>query len=360
MAMSNRVLNRLRRASLSALVLVLVGTSVTAAAPQAGVGSAPVSKSAASFNPNTPHDALSGFGFMVLFSTSGNGSTLSDFKKDVDLLVAHGQKWVRFGIVGWEVMAVFGPDREIYWDEQALSQYDEAIDYMHSKGLNILLITADADNNPRTAFEDYKVTLKTFWEVLARRYAAKVKIWQVYSEADTSHFRLLDQRLENPSDDYLADLGSMLAIARHAIKGANSSVLITTTSTGWPMSDASQRRWERYFDAIVPFLDVVSLDVYPADNQSEIAKLPLRINDMKNRYQKPVVIAEVGLQVAGKWTAEDQQIFVPAAIEAAKQAAPLAIIVYQLRDEGDNHFGLIKQDWTHRPAFKSAIQVMRY
>jgi hypothetical protein len=66
------------------------------------------------------------------------------------------------------------------------------------------------------------------------------------------------------------------------------------------------------------------------------------------------------LQVAGKWTSEDQAQFVPAAIETAKEAAPLAIIVYQLRDEGKNSFGLIKEDRTHRAAFSASIRAMKY
>jgi arabinogalactan endo-1,4-beta-galactosidase len=107
-------------------------------------------------------------------------------------------------------------------------------------------------------------------------------------------------------------------------------------------------------------LDVISVDTYPADNLTEIQKLPIRIADIERRYGKPVIVAEVGLQVAGKWTSEDQARFVPAAIEAAKEAAPLAIIVYQLRDEGRNSFGLIQENRTPRASFPASIRVMKY
>ncbi|MBT2535304.1 hypothetical protein [Arthrobacter sp. ISL-69] len=353
-----------RRFSLVALILVVVATSITAAAPPGSGGSASGLTTAESslVGPATvgAEGLTPGFGFMVLFSTSGRGPSLDDFKKDIDLLVANGQKWVRLGIVGWDIMEVADPGRQIIWDEEALKQYDAAIDYVNSKGLAIHLITADAENNPATSFDDYKVTLGQFWDTLARRFANKVAVWQVYSESDTAHFRLLSQPVEDLTPEYLSDLGSMLAIARATIKAVNPRVLLTTTSTGWPMSDERQARWQKYFDGISQYLDVISLDVYPADSFVEIEMLPKRINDTKLRYGKPVIIAEVGLQVAGKWSSEDQRLFVPAAIAAAKQARPLAIIVYQLRDDGSNAFGLIGENWAPRPGFTAAIQVMRY
>ena len=113
----------------------------------------------------------------------------------------------------------------------------------------------------------------------------------------------------------------MLKIARDSVKAVNPNILVTTNSTGWPMSDAAQSRWQQYFDGIHANLDVISLDTYPADNLTEIQKLPIRIADIERRYGKPVIVAELGLQVAGKWTSEDQAQFVPAAIEAAKEAA---------------------------------------
>ena len=297
---------------------------------------------------------------MVLFSTSGHGPDLDDFKKDIDLLAANGQEWVRLGIVGWDIMEVSGPGRKILWDEPALKEYDAAIDYVKSKGLSILLITADAENNPDTTFDEYKVTLRQFWDTLAQRFADKVDVWQVYSESDTAHFRLVSEPVEDITPEYLFDLGSMLAIARTSIKTVNPRVLLTTTSTGWPMSDERQDRWHEYFDGISQYLDVISLDVYPADSMDEIEMLPNRINDTKLRYGKPVIIAEIGLQVAGEWTSEDQRLFLPAAIAAAKEATPLAIIVFQLRDDGTNAFGLIRENRAPRPSFRAAIEVMRY
>jgi hypothetical protein len=352
-----------RRYRLAILILVVVATSITAAAPSNGgntSGSMTAESSLVGPAISGAEGLTPGFGFMVLFSTSGNGPSLDNFKKDIDLLAANGQKWVRLGIVGWDIMEVSDPGRTILWDEEALKQYDSAIDYVNSKGLAIHLITADADNNPSTSFDDYKVTLRQFWDTLARRFANKVDVWQVYSESDTAHFRLLSQPVEDITPEYLSDLGSMLAIARTSIKAVNPHVLLTTTSTGWPMSDERQDRWQKYFDGISQYLDVISLDVYPADSFIEIEMLPKRINDTKLRYGKPVIISEVGLQVAGKWTSEDQRLFLSAAIEAAKRAMPLAIIVYQLRDDGGNAFGLIKENGVPRPSFTAAMQVMKY
>lgn len=351
---------RLRQSIVAAGILIGMVLSSTAAAP-CGT-KAPYARpeqSARQTGDALPAGVTPGFGFMALFSATGHGPDLNAFKRDIDTIAANGQKWVRMGIVGWEVMGVWG-DREIYWSEEALRKYDEAIDYAKAKGLLIYLVLADADNNPDTALSDYKATVKEYWEVMARRYARKVAVWQVYNESDTSHFRLLTEPVRTLTASYLRDLASMLGIARAAVKAVNPEVLVTTTSTGWPMSDATQNRWQRYFDGIHAQLDVISLNVYPADRFSEIQKLPVRIADAERRYKKPVIVSEVGLQVAGKWDEEDQRLFVPAAIAAAKKVKPLAIIVYQLRDEGNNSFGLLHDNWAPRPGFPAAISVMKY
>ena len=339
---------------LTAAAAILCSLLATSAAAAPGVsGSAAPGTSAATY-----HEP--GFGFMVSFSATGHGPGLDDFRKDIDTLVANGQKWVRLGIIGWEVMSVRDESRSIRWSEAALRQYDEAVGYAHSKGLQIHLVLADGANDPSTSFEDYKAIIQEYWTEMARRYAKRVSVWQVYNESDTSHFRLVTQAVPRLTDAYLQDLASVLKIARESVKAVNPNILVTTNSTGWPMSDATQGRWQQYFDGIHASLDVISLDTYPADNLGEIRKLPIRIADAERRYGKPVVIAEVGLQVAGDWSATDQTKFVPAAIEAAKEAKPLSIIVYQLRDEGSNTFGLIEEDRTPRDSFPASIRVMKY
>jgi Glycosyl hydrolase family 53 len=352
----------LHRFGVAAAILAAVATSLTAASPPGFSGpQRPADHRYVLWNDSERAEVARrpGFGFHVLFSATGNGPSLGDFKKDIDIVVASGQKWVRFGIVGWEVMGVWG-ERQIHWNEKALKKYDAAINYAYSKGLSIDLITADADNNPQTSFSDYVKTLRQYWRTLAMRYAKKIAVWQVYSESDTSHFRFLTLPIHILSLPYLEQLAFMLKVAREEVRAANPNVLVTTTGTGWPMNDATQEKWHRYFDQISQSLDAISLDMYPADNSTEIQSLPSRIKDIRRRYRKPVIIAEVGLQVAGKWSAEDQRLFVPAAIAAAKKAMPLAIIVYQLRDGRDSSFGLLKQNRQRRPSFPAAIGVMRY
>lgn len=347
--------------AVAAIFVSLLVTNTAAAPIKAIPGPEPISAGVqtAQVGPE-PLSPSPGFGFMVSFSATGHGPGLDDFRKDIDTLVANGQKWVRLGIIGWEVMAVRDGSRTVHWSENALKQYDAAVDYAYSKGLLIHLVLADAANDPSTSFSDYKAIIKEYWNGIAERYARKVAVWQVYNESDTSHFRLVTQPVTRITESYLQDLASVLKIARDSVKAVNPKALVTTNSTGWPMSDATQDRWHRYFDGIQAHLDAISLDLYPADNLAEIQKLPIRIADAKRRYGKPVIVAEIGLQVAGSWTAKDQSQFVPAAIEALKEAKPLAIIVYQLRDEGDNSFGLILENRTPRPAFSAAIRAMQY
>lgn len=302
-----------------------------------------------------------GYGFTLSFDPARDAiNNLSTFKRDVDLLVENGQEWVRFGIIGWEVVETWGDHQSMEWNEPALKRYDKAIAYARSKGLTINLVTADGHMGLDASSAQYRAMMGEYWSTLAERYARDVKIWQIYNEVDAGHYSrpiAFDGEL---SDTYLAGLNSMLQIGRKAIKDASPETLISTNTMGWPMNDATEKRWLKFFDAVGSALDVIALDVYPAHYTKQIAKLSERVENMKSRYGKPVIIAEVGLQTCKEcWSEEDQGKFVAAAIRDLAKAEPMAIIAYEFRDPPKSiGFGVLHANRAEKEGFDEIIAAM--
>lgn len=309
-----------------------------------------------------PQTGQTGYGFTVSFlPVDKSTNKLAGFKRDVDTLVRNDQEWIRFGITGWEVVDNWGGADTMKWNEDALEGYGKAIAYARSKGLSVYLITADGHMGLDASSAQYRAIMDEYWSVLADRYADDVAVWQLYNEVDAGHYSRWTVFNGRLSEEYLSGLKTMLNIGRDAIKSANPDTMVTTNTMGWPMENATEKRWIRFFDAIESTLDVIAIDVYPTHYTGEIAKLEARTERMKERYDKPVIIAEVGLQTCPEcWSEEEQGRYVAAAVQSLAQANPMAIIVYEFRDEkGDTGFGVLRSNWSKKSGFDSIIASMR-
>ncbi|GAB3252890.1 hypothetical protein GCM10027562_13690 [Arthrobacter pigmenti] len=309
-----------------------------------------------------PKAANTEYGFTVSFlPVDDSTNKLAGFKRDVDALVRNDQEWIRFGITGWEVVADWGDAKSMEWNEDALRGYEEAIDYARSKGLSVYLVTADGHMGLDASSAEYRAMMDEYWSVLADRFADDAAVWQLYNEVDAGHYSRSTGFNGRLSEGYLSGLETMLGIGRDAIKSANPDTLVTTNTMGWPMSNDTEQRWVRFFDAIESTLDVIAIDVYPVHYTGEIAKLDARVERMKERYDKPVIVAELGLQTCQEcWSEEDQGTYVAAAVQSLAQADPMAVIVYEFRDEkGDTGFGVLRSDWSGKSGFDSIIASMR-
>lgn len=349
------------RALVSVAILFAVLGAVTGATSPAFTSAANDSSASALPTPIASSDSV-GYGFTLLLGTSnGTDEDLAHFKANVNALVAHGQKWVRFGISGWDVAQNWGSGRPLRWDESKLKVYDRGIAYAREKGLTVYLVTADGDIGNET-FAQYEATMRQYWTKLAQRFAPHVSVWQLYNEVDATRFGT-NARIQSLDSTYLNELDSLLHIGRTAIKDASASTLVTTNASGWPVDNAMSVRWNTFFDEIADALDVVTVDVYPADNSKEISSLTKRLDKLHRRYRKPVIIAEVGLQTCpGCWTESEQGRYLSAAIKSISAADPLAVLVYQWSDSvnktGRNTFGVVHENGTPKSGFNSIIRAM--
>ena len=270
---------------------------------------------------------------------------LPRWRSDIDTLAAHGQTLVRTGVYPWLVAPRMG-----VWDDDAADFYRDALRYARRRGLDVNLVVPGApDWAQSSAFGDYQAACSWFWTSMAEAFDHQVLLWQVFNEADHSHYRRFTT-LE-VDDSYLGELHRLLVTAR-GILGRDGHP-ITTNLTGWPMDDAREQSWYEVLDVLADVLDVISLDLYPADNPTQIDELTGRIDRVRDRYGRPVFVAEIGLQTAAdSWSEEEQHRFLPAALSSVLRTDVWGVCLYQLRDQpSPPGFGITRSDGTPKPAF---------
>ena len=157
----------------------------------------------------------------------------------------------------------------------------------------------------------------------------------------------------------------MIAVAKNAIKANDSSAIITTNVSGYPMNDATIQKWYQYFDGLKDNLDLLSVDMYPTPDLIEIAKLGSRVDDLKTRYAKDVAVAETGTcTIPGTYTEADQENYITKSVNSLKLSTAKLIILYEIMDEStssglcEGTFGILHTDGTIKSSFDSVMASM--
>ena len=314
-------------------------------AVMAGLGGAGWTVTAQSAEPSRPWRG-------ALVAAPVDADDLPRWRADIDMLAEHGLNLVRTGVYPWLVAPAMG-----IWDQQAADFYVDALGYARQRGLAVNLVVVGAPDWAQSYDLDrYTAACTWFWTTMADVFDAQVDLWQAFNEADQSHYRRFTAITPDPG--YLTEFGQLLAVA-HRVLGRHSTP-VTTNLTGWPMNDERQQGWYEVLDVIGESLDLISLDLYPADNRAQIDLLPTRIDQVRSRYGKPVFVAETGLQTgSGSWSEEDQRVLLPATIERIRSTDVWGVCLYQLRDqlsEQPSGFGIIRTDGSPKPAFDETMR----
>lgn len=303
-------------------------------------------------------------GFNTHMSAINDGIGIAAFMSDVDDLVANQQKWIRLNIRDWEVAstgATYCSPTTIAWNNENLLVYDQAINYAYSKGLKILLVTNTPSFAQGYTQELYNETTYHYHSYLAQRYRGKIAVWQVFNEANIHNYKNY-QLISTFDSSYLASLSDVINHAKIAIKEATPSALVTTNSGVYPVNDAAFNTMNQFFDGIKDSLDVLTIDLYPDLNTTEINKFPARIQSLINRYGKDVYVGEFGLCTKGAgFTEQDQIESVTQSIVNFRSSQAKAYLVYEIRDgnserglcggENADTFGIKKTDGTRKSSY---------
>lgn len=293
----------------------------------------------------------------------GENLTLERFKSDVDLLASKNQKWVRFNLMSEEVTNA-GTTASVDWNEDNLAVYDEAVNYAKAQGLQVFLVTNVPDFAKDFSLEDYKNVAEQFYTHLAERYAGKIDVWQIFNEPNVHHYRDYRQ-INTMSEEYLRELSEIVKLASGAIKSADPTSRTTVNFSRWVGNQSKSAelfgQGVKMYDLIAADIDCITLDCYPDQDASEIARLPTYVERISSNYSKPVIIGELGLPTTGTQSAADQGNYTSQAIHSlvGGPRKPEAIILYELRDETttgnptENSFGFL-----NKPSFNTVLHAM--
>ena len=302
------------------------------------------------------------FGFNTHLSSDESSVLDFDrFKDTVDDLAMNKQEWIRFNIPRWEGADL--SDGELLWNEKELELFDDAIKYAKEKNLQVFLVAAPPTVDKDFSSDDYARITHEYFTKLAGRYSSEIDMWQINNEIDVHHPAdySLDGVLNRDKEFILAHVKS----ASEAIKKIDSDANITVNVTGWPMNDTTQRNWEEFIEPLTPYINAVSLDLYPNGNKVEIDKLTERVNDIKERFNLPIYISETGVCTIGcDLNGMTQKDIIIATIDALLEANPRAIIIYEYTDEDipnqqEGSFGITDISGNEKPGYDEITNKMQ-
>lgn len=300
------------------------------------------------------------------FTVNADPRSLADFEVDLADLRRTGATWIRFGIQAWQLGGWYG-DRW-YFDDGARAFLGTCVGQARAAGLKISLTLAAMADTPSWSFSDYLRINGIYWAEVARIVAGNggVDVWQAYNEHDTAHFRDQSVLVGPPSADYLGQLSTAISACRDTVHNLMPATRVTTAVSGLTVDDNTEARWYHFYDVVAAAVDVVGLNCYPGDWVEQIDNLPARLGRVRNRYGKQVVVTEIGVPTerGGRISIPTAQTVLPLMIQRAASAAPLAVLVYQLRNWGDDayaaeqNFGIYTHDWHRRETYDAVVSAV--
>jgi hypothetical protein len=313
------------------------------------------------------------------FNTHLRGTNLTPgaFTADVDEMVNQGQKWVRLNIfedvASLEYIIEGGVSGggigipQLVWNNDALTEYDNAISYAFSKGLKVYIVTNTPSFAANFPSDVYQNITSQYHQYLAARFQGKIAVWQLFNEADIHNFKDYSP-ISGFDAAYLASLSSAIQAAVSGIKQGdpNHKILIAANVGGYRPDSWILFSWQQYFSALVNNIDVVAVDFYPQTND-DIQKFPAMIQSLKSQFGKEIIVAETGM-CTGTFNSDQYQAAIISTTIATLQLAPVdAILLYELRDEktGDtspgnceNTLGIKQTDGTQKPAYGEVMRAL--
>lgn len=327
---------------------VLIGSALALALGGGGVALTRLRQGAGPLHP---------FGFTVATARPG---AMDLFEADLDTVAGLGMGSVRIGAVAEHIVADWGVEGGRYTgavglSEEGMSALDRGLDLARDRDLAIYLMSVDAYAGEAIPDEDFDRLMHDYWTALAERFADRVSLWQIFNEADGSHYRTYEKVDAAVDAAYAADLARQVAAARDAIRAVRGDARVTMNLGGYPVDAALFARWETVLDTLAPSLDVVTVDAYPDLSDAALSALVTELGDLRERHGKPVAIGEIGLPTCPTcYTAQQQSEAYERYVAALGDAGLEGVYFYMLRDaEGtdpESSFGVADADGRAKPS----------
>lgn len=328
--------------------MLLGGVALTLALGGAGCAAEPPPAPTPTPLP-VPRGSFSRFGFHIGAPTP---EELPRFRQDVDTIRGLEMGWVRFAVLATEVVSSWGPEGTApRMNEEGLKALDEAVGAARDQGLRIVLITVDVWNHPVSGQTAFLAKMRQYWDAIARRVGDRVDVWQVFNEADSTHYR--DQTDVSPSDaGYMAQLARAVGVARDTVRAVAPTVRVTTNLYGYPVDEAMVQRWDLGIAALDPVVDVITLDAYPQLSTTGTERLVDYLATAQQRTGKAVFVGEIGLQTCrGCFSEGDQRRAYELYLSHLADSVAEAVLFYELRDI-EGQFGVLTSGGGAKPAFE--------
>lgn len=299
-----------------------------------------------------------------MWATTTSNIHLNDFKRIVDELANHNQKWIRTGIANYEVLSGGSTPTSLNWNDSNLQVYEQALSYAKSKGLKVIVVSGFTGYGPFKTLSrsDFNTATGNYFTHLAGRYGKYIDVWQISNEVNTGDYQT-GARLEpsNYPANYLSDLNTMLGVARNAIRTVVPGAQIMVTS-----DDSSSNAYPyvpAFYSAIKNNIDIIGLDIYPGNTPSLITQ---RAAQMHNQFGKPVYVTETGQPTGGTSSEAIQAQYIPTYIVALKQSVAQVGLVYEYEDVSnfgsptswEGSFGIEKGDGSPKSGYTAIMTAM--
>lgn len=303
---------------------------------------------------------LTEFGITVQMPSEENPQDAYD---DLERARETGVTWIRLSVRNPELIDGWGnANQGVRINQDVLQMNVEFLEKARSYGMKICLMVIEGYIGD-VSYEYYIGQMRDFWNQIAEKLAPLSDVWQVFNEPDGIDYRHYEPVDEFPDQTaYYKELASAIAACGEEAHKYNPDVLITTNLYGYPVNDDMYERWIRNLTIIADSQDIITIDAYPQNNRERTKSLPTVMRDIGNRFNKNVMIGEIGVQTCPDcYSEEDQAQYYEMYIELLDSAYIDTVFLFTLRNREDEHtgegsFGIYNYDGSKKEAFYTVQQ----
>jgi hypothetical protein len=289
--------------------------------------------------------------------------TPANFTGAVEFLARNGMQAIRFDVRSDQITN----PADLSFNPERLAIYKAALQQARAKGIDTYLVSDTPSYIRDLPHDVYKIRAVQYYANLAKELAGQVSVWQLFNESDTHNYKTYEG-IPEATAEYLAQFAQVVDLSSKAIRTSDPGSLITVSTTGVdPRYDLVEVR-RAYLQAVRPYIDLNTVDLYPGTNMQAIAQIPDMLRRLHKEFGLPLSVGEIGM--SSVWGSPDQyQTYIPYAIDQIKSVANevdlRSLMIYEYMNEPtaygpqEQNFGLVYASGTPKFDLSSLTSVMK-